>query len=400
MGSISPFALLWISQALSQLGTSISTLAYPLLILANSGSALEAGLVGAVTAATGLALRIPGGVLADRFRYRAVMLFADGARAAIVGCLALAIIVGAYSLPLVLVIVALEVAFGVVFGPAEFALVRRVVPEDDRALAVGRMQSRSHLAGLIGPLVGGVLFGIHPALPFAADALSYTVSFACVVAVRSSAARAARGQASRSVSEFFAGIRWVWRQRALWAAGWWVAALTAVFGAVGLALVVFAKDRGSTSAEIGVMFAISAGGGLVGALATPWLQRRLRPGTIFRTAALVNLAATLALLPLSSPYLIGIVGAFAFFLAPAVAASLFGEVSALAPDQLVGRAQSAMTLIVGTIAPFTPALIGLVIDQADVATGVVACAIGFAALAVVSLALPALGDSVVRGRER
>lgn len=121
------FALLWISQALSQLGTSISSLAYPLMVLQESGSALDAGLVGAVVAATALILRVPGGMIADRHRHRSLMLFADAMRSAIVAGVAASVAFGFYSLPLLLVAAALEVAFGVVFGPAEFALVRLVV---------------------------------------------------------------------------------------------------------------------------------------------------------------------------------------------------------------------------------------------------------------------------------
>lgn len=83
-GSRRSFALLWVSQALSQLGTSISTLAYPLLLLGITGSAFVAGLAGTVVAVVGLSVRIPGGIAADRYRYTSLMLVCDAARAIVV----------------------------------------------------------------------------------------------------------------------------------------------------------------------------------------------------------------------------------------------------------------------------------------------------------------------------
>ncbi|PJJ71826.1 fucose permease [Diaminobutyricimonas aerilata] len=381
------FALLWVSQALSQLGTSVSTLAYPLLVLDATGSALQAGLVGAVTAAVAFVVRVPGGVLADRFRYRPLMLAADGIRTGVLVAVTAMVLLDAVAVPLLLALVAAEVAFGTVFGPAEFALVRLLVPVEERALAVGRMQSRSQLAGLIGPLLGGVLYAVHPALPFAVDAASYTASFLLVSFVRSPQAAPTGGTGARWRDEVRAGWRWLRSDGFLLRAGLWVGALTAVFGAVGLAILVFARDRGAGSAEIGAMYAISAAGGAIGALLTPWLQRRLRPVAVLRLAAAVDTVATLALLPLESPYLIGVAGAAAFFLAPAVAAVLFGDLSARCPDHLVTRAQSTLALLVGAFAPLTPALIGAVSDRWGSAVAILGCAAAFAVLTVLAWAL-------------
>ncbi|WP_285114997.1 MFS transporter [Leifsonia sp. fls2-241-R2A-40a] len=377
------FALLWVSQALSQFGTSVSSLAYPLLILQLTGSAAEAGLVGAVVAAAGLATRIPAGSLADRRPPRALMLAADGTRAALLAALAAAVASGAAGTGLVIAVVALEVMAGAVFGPAEFRMIRAITPAADRALAVGRMQSRAQLAGLVGPLAGGVLFGVAPWLPFAVDALSYLASLVLVAAVPRIAGAAV------SATTRAGAWRWLRRDPLLLTAGLWVAGLTATFSAVGLIVIVVAQDRGAGSAGIGLMSSISAAGGLVGALLTPAVQRRLHPGAVFRLAALVDTAATLALIPLQSAVLIGVAGAVAFLTAPLVSASLFGEVARRVPDELVGRVQSTMVLVAGLAAPITPVLAGLVLDRSGSVGGIIACAAAFAVLAALSFVLPA-----------
>jgi MFS family permease len=60
------FQVLWIGQSASTLGTSIADVAYPLTILALTGSAARAGLFASVQAAGALAAGLPGGHLADR----------------------------------------------------------------------------------------------------------------------------------------------------------------------------------------------------------------------------------------------------------------------------------------------------------------------------------------------
>ena len=388
------FALLWISQALSQLGTSISTLAYPLLILDATGSALNAGLLAAVSAAVSLTAKLPAGLIADRWRYRSLMLVGDATRAALLATIAAAVLFGFVTLPLLIALVAAEVALGAVFGPAEFALLRLLVPPERRASAVGQMQSRSQLAGLLGPLIGGVLYAVHPALPFALDAASYFASFLLVLGVRSPQRNAISRIDDASLAQRLgAGWKWLRRDRFLFAAGLWVAALTSVFAAVGLAILVFARDRGASPPELGAMYAISTAGGLIGALLTPWLQRRLSPIAILRTAALLDTAATIILLPLESPYAIGVAGAVAFLFAPAVSATLFGELSRRCPDDLVTRAQSALALVVGAFTPLAPAAIGAVIDGFSPTTAIGVCAAAFAVLLALALIAPPLRAS-------
>jgi hypothetical protein len=129
--------------------------------------------------------------------------------------------------------------------------------------------------------------------------------------------------------------------------------------------------------------------GFVGALLTPALQRRFRPAAIFRAAAVIDCGATLAILPLDSPYLIGAAGAAAFFLAPAVTASLFGTLSLHCPDELAGRAQASLGLIVGAAAPIAPVAIGLVLDRWGATTGITVLACVFASLAIAAFVIPA-----------
>jgi MFS family permease len=147
---------------------------------------VKAGLVGSVLAGTTFFLRLQAGALVDRWNRKAILLVCDAGRALSAGALAVMLALGHFFFLQVLVVAFLDGAFGVLFGPAESAAVKRVVARAQVRDAVARNQSRMQLAGLVGPPIGGVLLDAGRALPFVADAASYLVSLGGVLCVRSS----------------------------------------------------------------------------------------------------------------------------------------------------------------------------------------------------------------------
>src|SRR3954471_11572531 len=237
-----PFVLLWVSQTLSLLGTSISALAYPLLILESTGSAAQGGGGAAALSATVLVLKRPAGRRGDARPGMAPLLVADAVRALALAAVAVSVAAGSVSVVLVVCVSVVEAAGGVVFAPAEFRLQRQLVAVAQRGDAVARAQARSQVAGVLGPSLGGALYAVDPALPFAADAASYLVSLVLVLAVRALTRRdpAAAGGSAGGGGRSREAWRWLRAHGRLWAATWWAAALTATFSAVGFVLLTLA----------------------------------------------------------------------------------------------------------------------------------------------------------------
>jgi hypothetical protein len=80
------FLLLWSGQLISSIGTQVSQLAFPLLVLAITFSPAQAGIVGALRGLPFAVLCLPAGALVDRWDRRKVMLFCDTGRAMIEMC--------------------------------------------------------------------------------------------------------------------------------------------------------------------------------------------------------------------------------------------------------------------------------------------------------------------------
>src|SRR6202030_3344342 len=99
LGRNKNFRMLWVGQLLSDTGTEIGLLAYPLLILALTHSAVLAGVVGTARAITRLCLQLPAGALADRFDRRLTMIICDAMRAVLMALLGILILAHVASWP-------------------------------------------------------------------------------------------------------------------------------------------------------------------------------------------------------------------------------------------------------------------------------------------------------------
>lgn len=148
------FRLLWLSGLFAVLGGQMSSLALPLLVLKETGSAVQAGAVGTVSVGAVLITMLPGGVMADRVERRRLMRVCDVGSLIVVTALTVAVWSGHVPMALVLLCAAAGAVIGSVYGPAVFGLMRAVVPADQMGTATARLQARTQTARLVGPLVG------------------------------------------------------------------------------------------------------------------------------------------------------------------------------------------------------------------------------------------------------
>ncbi len=358
------FNLIWSGGTLSDLGSYTSMLAIPLLVLAITGSAAQAGTVGTVAALVRALSRLPGGALADRWDRRRLMLLSDLTRAVMFALLAVTVFSHHVSLAFVIVIVAAAAVFDVLFSPAELAAVSHLVPAGQLSDAFARNEARSYGASLAGPPLGGVLFGVGRAVPFAFDALSYLVSFVAVATIRQPV-QGDRSAASNQtiVRDIADGVRHVLADRFLRAMLLVAAPLNfAVTGAL-FAMTITLRQGGTSAAMIGVTQGIIGLGGLLGALAAPRIQRHAS----IRQLVLVTswgLTVCLAIAGLLTSHLVMAVPiTVGLLLAPAANAVLFGRLAASTPSHLQARVVSVFYLVATTAASFAPLASGLLIQH-------------------------------------
>ena len=357
------FVLLQAGQLLSAAGSATTTLAYPLLVLALGGSAADAGLV-SFAGLTGVAVfALPAGVAADRWSRRRLMIAADAVRAAAVGALGLAVIAGDPPLAAIVAAGAVEGAGTAFFWAGLAGALRSVVPAAQLQAAAGVQEARRAVVRVGGPALGGILFGLGRAVPFLVDAASYGCSIVSLLAMRTpfQEAREPAASATRLRAQVAEGFRFLWSNPFLRSTTLLYSLGNFIVPGVLLVLVVAGTEHGLTPAQIGGLSALFSAGTLVGSLASP-LARRAMPARAILLLELWTWLALWAFVAWPSVYVLAAAVLPFALAAPVTDSVVVGLRLAITPDALLGRVESARTVVALAAAPLGPVVAGVLLD--------------------------------------
>jgi MFS family permease len=358
------FVLFQTGQLLSAIGTSIGTIAYPLLTLAVTQSAAKAGIVGFAQFLPIVLFNLLAGVLADRGDRRRLMIAADVVRALAVGSLAVSILLDRIAFSQIVVVSFIEATGGVVFGAGRSAVFKSVVPSEQLAAAASTEEGRLSVVRLAGPPAGGALFGIARAVPFVADAVSYAASTLSLLMMRTPLQQQRGAAETHVLAEAAEGVRFVWRNPFLRLTT--LMLLLGNFSAAGvsLAVVILAKQHGLSGTGVGILVALVGATTLLGATLSPLVRRVLSPRAILLSEFWASLALTSYLI-WPSVYVLATAFAFQAFFFANTDAAVRAYWYAVTPEHLIGRVPSAMGNVMVLALPLGPLAAGLLIESAS-----------------------------------
>ncbi len=358
------YMLVWAGQGVSELGSQVSTVAYPLLVLALTHSPAKAGVVGLAATLPLPLLALPAGMLADHLDRKRLMLTCDALRAAALAAFTVAVFSGGVAYGVVAAVAFFDGALLTVSFVTERGVLRRLVPPEQLAAAVARNETAFYASSVVGPPLGGLLFAISRALPFLADAISYTFSATATLLTRTRF-QAERTEARGSLAaEFTSGLRWLWRHPLLRTCSLITAAVNPTWRALYLLLVVLAKRHGASSSLIGVMFAMIAGAGLLGGLLA---GSRLASRISVTAAVRIDTWTTALLIPLlliaQGTLFTALIVALIEFPAALVNSAVEGLRGNLAPDHMQSRVHAAAGTLSQSLGWAGPLVIGLALQN-------------------------------------
>ena len=371
------FVLLWSGRLVSTLGSGISAIALPLLVLSITHSPAKAGLVAATAGAPYFLLSVPAGVAVDRWNRRAILVVCDLGRAVVWAVVGLAVVADRATLWLLVLAAACEGTLFVFHNIAMSASIPRVVTQEQLPAAVSQNAVILGTSDLLGPAIGGAVFQFGRAIPFLADAASYFASIASVALLRTPLSAPREQGRSSVIADAAEGFRFIRTQPAL-------RALTIVgglgdllFAGITLVLIVAAQRVAhARPAAIGAIFAVSAVAGIAGAVLAPRVIARLDIGATFMVFAVAG-ALVFALLPAArSVVLIGAIWSVNVLLLDIGNVARESFQLGITPDALRGRVNGLVELAsygglpVGTaLAGFTLAAFGPTTTLAAMAAG-------------------------------
>ena len=354
------FLLFQAGQLLSATGSSLSTVAYPLLVLALTHSPAKAGLVAFARLLPAPLLALPAGIASDRLDRRRVMLASDAVRAVAIGGLALVVWRHAVFWPVPL-LAFVEGAGDVFFGACLGGVLRSVVPPEQLPAAVAVQQGRSAVVGIAGPPLGGALFAVARAVPFALDAASYAFSFAALAAMRTPFQQQRERRPLRIRADLAEGFRFLWAQPFLRTTSFFYAVGNLTIPALLFVVIVVGRRHGLSGGEIGLLLALFSACILVGSMLSGLARSRLRLRSVVLLEAYTGLLGIAFVAHPSLPVLVAAILPQAFVL-PVTDSYVIAHRLAATPDHLLGRAEAARMMIVRTAAPTGSLLAGVLLS--------------------------------------
>ena len=308
------FRWLLAGSTLSMLGSRLTTIAYPLLILAWNGSPVVAGLAVCAANAPSVLVYIPAGALVDRWSDpRRTLIVAEILRGAAIAVIICVLLLKWKCIPFVIGVAIFEESFEVFALLAERRYVRALVEPAQASAAQVGMEARSHVVVLAGRALGGLLFGVAQCLPFIADFVSFGISVLSVAGIRREERQAA--SSPRAAWPNLRALRDLWADwpnlgkevRAGWSelledsfafrASLFSACMTLVSQALIIVFLASAHNKHVSSVVIGSVLATSGFGGVFGAIVSrrngrPWNKSPLEFQPLIWTIMLFILAVS------------------------------------------------------------------------------------------------------------
>jgi MFS family permease len=361
------FVWLWSGQTISQFGEQFSGLAIPVLaVLVLHAEAFQLGLLNAASTLAFLLVSLPAGAWIDRMLKRRVMIVADLGRAVMLAVIPLLWWLGVLQL-WHLIVVAVIVGIGSVFFDVSyqsyipFIVESRQVPD-----ANSKLEASFQVARIGGPALAGALLAVLAApIVLLADAISYLVSALALSRIRDREIVSDPSERLGLGHEIAEGVRFVAGQPLIRR----VVGSTAFsnfFGVMSMTLLplLLLKTLNLGTGTLGIIYSVGAVGGLLGALATPHLARKLGQGRIIPLSAvasglLVALIPLAALLPRAAIPILIVAEFGQSFMVLVYNITQVSLRQRLCPPRLLGRMNASIRCVVWGVIPIGSLLTGV-----------------------------------------
>jgi len=363
-----PLYALYGANTVSMIGNQLSNLAIPWFVLQTTGSATQTGITAFFSILPTVLAAFFGGGFVDRLGFRRTSIIADLASGVTVALVPLLYALGLLEFWLLLVLV----FFGAVLDAPGATARQSLLPDLatlagmrlERASANTQVVERSSL--LIGSPLAGVLIAVLGATNVLwLNATSFAVS-AALVAIRIPAfpRPQADGPARSYLSEMREGFGFIRRDRLLRALVITLMATNLLDAAkTSVVFPVLAEDVFDSAVALGLIFGVSGGGAVIGALIYGWIGHRLPRRPVFILSFIMLALPSLLLVALPPLWVVlliqGISGVAAGPLNPVLATLRYERV----PVAMRGRVFGMTTAGAYSAMPLGVLLAGFALDS-------------------------------------
>jgi MFS family permease len=341
-----PYALFWTARGLSAFSTQMAAVATGWLVYQKTGSAYFLGFIGLAQFVPMVLLTLPVGHVADRADRRRIVIACQFVECAALAFLAWGIVGGWLQLIHIFAAVVVLGAAQAFERPTMSALLPSLVPTGILQRAIAMASSANQSAYIVGPAIGGLLYAVNVAVPFAVAACFMLAAAVLMSAIRVSCPPPRREVATlRSV---FSGISFIWHRPILLGAVSFDLFAVLLGGATAL-MPIYARDILDTGPwGLGILRAAPAAGALTMSLVMARMSMRRAVGAkLFLAVAGFGVATVV--FALSRNMILSVAALFFVGVADNISVVIRSSLVQLAtPDAVRGRVNAVHSLFIGT----------------------------------------------------
>ena len=270
----------------SNIGDNVQYLALSLLVLALTGSPAQAGIVLGLSSIASIGFGLFAGALADRWDRKKIMIWCDAGELILVGTIPVALWLDKLAMPQIYIVATAASVLGTFFNAAGTSALPNVTGPAQLIDGLRQGQVASEIIRICGGVIGGSLFAIARAVPFATNAVSFAISAVALRLIKKDFQESPDEDGAESAQDLWhditAGLRWLWNHRLVRLVTLVSSADSLRYGAGYLVIVLLAERLHTPPAGIGGIFAAAGVGALAGNVVAGWAQKRFRFGTVTR----------------------------------------------------------------------------------------------------------------------
>ncbi len=389
---IRDFRALWIGQFVSQIGDYLALIAALVVIQKLSGSTLWLGFTAMALTLPPLLFGLVGGVMADQFDRKKVMVVSDVLRG-----IAILFLIGAkspkhlYLFPLVGCSMSLA---GVFFGPARNAVIPSIVSREMLLTANGLLQASQMLAVIVGSsLASLVIAAFGPASAFILDSLTFFISAWLILTLRIPPINNSGPKEGIIWPQLKEGLGYVKKRKPILVILVAASVATLSIGSIAVLGVAYVEKYLGVSAEsFGFLNSIQGIGMVAGGLSLGFFSRFASPHYL-AGITMMALGVTILFFAFSSRFEAALILAAIIGVCVVIArATLAAILQATVPDEKRGRVESTVNTSISfstTLAMGFSGLLGAALGIRTVFSIAALGVISAGALALVALKEPA-----------
>ena len=296
----------------SQIGVVVGGFAFTLLGYTVTLNHVLSGLAGTLNSLVTAFMVIPGGIISDYHDRRRLIILSGAFAAALDAALALTLLAGRMSAPLLFVFVTANGALSGLFSNTTNVALPQVVGKNQLADATAANQSRDAVLQLAASPLAGLLYGVSAALPLAVACASRALQSVFGMALRCDLRPDPRDHGGdggpAALRDGLEGARWYARNGRARLILLLIVVQVMVLSMCGTVVVLYQQSLGTTSLMLGVIQTFQGVGMLLGGVIGMRLVRELAGRTVFVLTSLAFVTSFSLMSLTASPWILALLG--------------------------------------------------------------------------------------------